>query len=396
MTAALRGPVTPLPRHRQLFDVVTVRPRSEARRALIRTADDQLITPTARVQIAEIGGRLLHTADWEAVAPGNGVDRGIDVQVRIDGTTAGEARIHFRRDGARLHGDMIDAVRAESEAGRALLWRAVVICARSLRLASLTVPAASASLGRLSARELRELGEEAERLETARQSAAKPHIAPPRQAATTPTGVRLEPHGGVSGIRRVADIIIAATALVGFAPVALVVAFLVRRSSPGPILFRQLRLGRGGRPFELLKFRTMDNSRAADVHRSSVEASLRNGTADAKIDDDPRITKIGHFLRAWSLDEVPQFINVLRGEMTLVGPRPSLLWETSMFTPRTRRRLQMTPGIAGLWQASGRGDLSMEEMLELDLEYVDQASVWKDTALIAKTARAVVTRKGAR
>ena len=184
--------------------------------------------------------------------------------------------------------------------------------------------------------------------------------------------------------------------LVVLLPLLGVVALAVRLSSSGSVIFKQERIGINGRPFQMLKFRTMDNSIGADVHRTSVEASLRNGTADAKIDDDPRITRVGRFLRAWSLDEVPQFFNVLRGEMTLVGPRPSLLWETSMFAPRTRRRLQMTPGIAGLWQASGRGDLSMEEMLELDLRYTESASVISDGLLIGKTALAVITRKGAR
>ena len=190
--------------------------------------------------------------------------------------------------------------------------------------------------------------------------------------------------------------LVSSTALVCFAPFAMVIAFLIRRSSPGPILFRQMRVGAGGLPFRLFKFRTMDNSAGHDIHRESIERSVDSGVPATKIERDPRITKIGAFLRSWSLDEVPQLLNVLRGEMTLVGPRPSLLWETSTFSSKMRRRLQLTPGIAGLWQASGRGDLSNEEMLELDLTYADQASLVNDAKLLAQTAVAVVTRKGAR
>ena len=366
-------------------------------RNLLRSPDHRPLDPNLRIQIGEIGGPLLQSGAWEPIAPGNGVDLGLDIQVRLERTTIAEARLHFHRVGARLHAVMTENLRADDGAAAAMAWRAIAISARSLRLASLELPSETTDFDSISGRELRKLGADAERLES-RRSAARPklQVIDVRQNATTPTGVRLEPHHGISATRRAVDIFIAGSALLCFAPFALLIALLVRRSSPGPVLFRQMRLGRGGRPFEMLKFRTMDNSIGADVHRTSVEASLRNGTADAKIDDDPRITRIGAFLRAWSLDEVPQFINVLRGEMTLVGPRPSLLWETSMFAPRTRRRLQMTPGIAGLWQASGRGDLSMEAMLELDLEYIDSASVISDGLLIGRTALAVLSRTGAR
>jgi lipopolysaccharide/colanic/teichoic acid biosynthesis glycosyltransferase len=369
--------------------------RSAALHDLIRVREADPSEPIVRIQIGEIGGPLLHSSDWEPVAPGNGVDRGIDLQVRLEDDTIGQARLYFERNGARLRAEMRNDVRADTELGRAMAWRAIAMCARSLRLISLDTP--QPFIGTLSGREIRKLGADAEQLETNRRnSRPQLHAVDLRRNAMVPTGVRLEPHHGISKARRAVDILVAGGVLLLFGPFALLIAALVRRSSPGPVLFRQLRLGRGGRPFEMLKFRTMDNSVCADVHRTSVENSLRNGTADAKIDDDPRITRVGRSLRAWSLDEVPQFFNVLRGEMTLVGPRPSLLWETSMFTPRTRRRLQMTPGIAGLWQASGRGDLSMEEMLELDLRYTESASVISDGLLIGRTALAVITRKGAR
>lgn len=405
MTAAVRESesVSPLP-HLREQPLAEEQPtgkrtrkvsRSAALRNLIRVRNADMSEPIVRIQIGEIGGPLLQSSGWEPVAPGNGVDRGIDLQVRLEDVTIGEARLYFERDGARLRAEMRDDVQADTELGRVMAWRAIAICARSLRLISLET--SQPFLGTLSGREIRKLGADAEELETNRRnSRPQIHAVDLRRNAMIPTGVRLEPHHGISKARRTVDILVAGGALFFFGPFALLIAALVRRSSPGPVLFRQLRLGRGGRPFEMLKFRTMDNSVSADVHRSSVENSLRNGTAEAKIDDDPRITRVGRFLRAWSLDEVPQFFNVLRGEMTLVGPRPSLLWETSMFAPRTRRRLQMTPGIAGLWQASGRGDLSMEEMLELDLRYTESASVISDGLLIGKTALAVITRKGAR
>lgn len=405
MTAALRDSASapplrhlherPSPEQRPARKRIRKVSRSAALANLIRVPNADPSEPIVRIQIGEIGGPLLQSSSWEEVAPGNGVDRGIDLQVRLKDATIGEARLYFERDGARLRAEMRDDVLADTDLGRAMAWRAIAVCARSLRLISLDT--SQALLGTLSGREIRKLGADAEELEINR-SDSRPQIRTVdlRRNATIPTGVRLEPHHGISKARRAIDIIIAGGALLLFGPFALLIAAMVRRSSPGPVLFRQLRLGRGGRPFEMLKFRTMDNSVSADVHRSSVEHSLRHGTADAKIDDDPRITRVGRFLRAWSLDEVPQFFNVLRGEMTLVGPRPSLLWETSMFAPRTRRRLQMTPGIAGLWQASGRGDLSMEEMLELDLRYIESASVISDGLLIGKTALAVITRKGAR
>ncbi|MEM7092954.1 MAG: sugar transferase [Actinomycetota bacterium] len=365
---------------------------------LVRSRDAQPLSPTARIQIGEIGGPLLSPSGWSTMSPGHGVDRGFDIQVRDRGETIGEARVYFDIDHHRLDGLMFHPVHATDDRAAALVWRAIALCAGSLQMRSLLVPPGTSGLAELDRRELAELARDAERLERDRAARGRPHdeTEADRQAAETPVGVRLEPHDGISFVRRAIDIAAAGGFLMAFAPAWLVIAALVRRSSPGPVLFRQMRLGKGGRPFRMLKFRTMDNSAGDDIHRESIETSLSGGPVDEKIADDPRVTRVGRVLRAWSLDEVPQLVNVLRGQMTLVGPRPSMLWETSIFAPRTRRRLQMVPGIAGLWQSSGRGDLPIEEMLELDLDYAESASLLGDTKLLGKTAVAVVTKRGAR
>jgi lipopolysaccharide/colanic/teichoic acid biosynthesis glycosyltransferase len=132
------------------------------------------------------------------------------------------------------------------------------------------------------------------------------------------------------------------------------------------------------------------------AHREQNKREILENAEAAKDDADPRITPVGRLLRRTSLDELPQLINVLRAEMSLVGPRPSLLWETELFQPATRRRLRSRPGITGLWQVNGRADLSMSEMLALDLDYVDQMSPALDLRCLAKTATSVVAGEGAR
>ncbi len=262
------------------------------------------------------------------------------------------------------------------------------------------LPPGTHGLIELDRHDLRSLGAHSEVLEARRhaelQMPEMQTVLGSRFAADTPPGIRLQPTEPISRIRRMFDVVLAGGGLLAFAPIAVIIAWRIRRSSPGPVLFRQMRIGAGGRPFRILKFRTMDNSAGDDVHRASIESSLRHGNADQKVEDDPRVTKIGALLRRTSLDEVPQLINVLRGEMTLVGPRPSLLWETSMFSSRTRRRLTLTPGIAGLWQSSGRGDLSIEDMLELDLDYAESVSLRGDVKILADTVIAVVRKTGAR
>lgn len=369
--------------------------------SLIDASERHGVSTTARIQIGEIGGDLLRPNGWAPVSPGHGIDRGIDILVRDRGATIGEARIYFEAAQAKLDGLMLHSVRSTDAAADALVWRGIALCAQSMGLRSMILPPGTHGLIELDRRELQTLGRHSEQLESKRHLAQlelreMQSVLGSRTTVDTPPGIRLQPGDRISRSRRVIDIVLAGTGLLVFAPIAVLVAWRIRRSSPGPVLFRQMRIGSGGRPFRILKFRTMDNSAGDDVHRASIETSIRRGEHDLKVEDDPRVTRIGAFLRRTSLDEIPQLINVVRGEMTLVGPRPSLLWETSMFSSRTRRRLTLTPGIAGLWQSSGRGDLSIEDMLELDLDYAESVSLVGDARILIRTVIAVLKREGAR
>lgn len=355
-----------------------------------------MVSPTARLQVGEIGGPLLRGNGWPDVDPVPGKDRGIDIAVSDRGVVIAAARLFFDQPGSRCHGMLLHPVMAASPAAAALAWRAIALCADSMRLSSLRVPAGSPPRQAMTRSDLRTMAVEAERLERARRRDDEPSAASSRSTARTPAAIRLTLNAGISWRRRMIDIAIAGSVLVATAPVFVVIAGLIRRTSPGPALFRQMRIGEGGRPFQILKFRSMDNAAGPDIHREFGEAALATGTDDVKITNDARITPIGSFIRRTSLDELPQLINVVRGQMTLVGPRPSLIWETSLFPPASRRRLTMVPGIAGLWQARGRGDLSTEEMLVLDLEYVANASGMHDTKVMVSTAKAVLTGSGAR
>lgn len=197
-------------------------------------------------------------------------------------------------------------------------------------------------------------------------------------------------------VKRGLDLVIAGAALVLLSPLLLAAAILVRLSSPGPILFRQTRVGEGERPFTILKFRTMYADADDRLHREFNRRELLGDAATVaengifKPQADPRLTPVGAVLRRYSIDELPQLLNVLRGEMSLVGPRPSLPWEVELFTPEQRRRHRCRPGITGLWQVSGRNRLSMQEMLSLDLAYAERSSLWLDLAILLRTPRAVL------
>ncbi|WP_162451196.1 exopolysaccharide biosynthesis polyprenyl glycosylphosphotransferase [Phytoactinopolyspora mesophila] len=192
--------------------------------------------------------------------------------------------------------------------------------------------------------------------------------------------------------KRFVDRLAAGCLLVAAAPLLLGVALAVWRSSPGPVIYRQTRVGRGGRTFTMLKFRTMHAD--ADARR----AELVDDGGDSlmfKMRDDPRLTGIGRILRRYSLDELPQLINVLRGEMSLVGPRPPLPEEVEQYNRTEARRLLAVPGMTGLWQVSGRSNLTWEETVRLDLRYVDNWSLGMDAHVLWRTGRAVVRGTGA-
>jgi exopolysaccharide biosynthesis polyprenyl glycosylphosphotransferase len=192
-------------------------------------------------------------------------------------------------------------------------------------------------------------------------------------------------------MKRLFDVVASALALVILAPVLAVIAVLVHRDSAGGVLYRQERIGRDGEPFSILKFRSMSSD--ADVRRAELTAGLGKGLF--KMADDPRVTRVGKVLRRYSLDELPQLVNVLRGEMSLVGPRPALPSEVSEYDRRELRRLAVTPGLSGLWQVSGRSDLEWADGIRLDLYYVENWSMTQDLQILWRTAKAVINPSGA-
>ncbi|HEY8524260.1 MAG TPA: sugar transferase [Acidimicrobiales bacterium] len=194
-------------------------------------------------------------------------------------------------------------------------------------------------------------------------------------------------------VKDVMDRVLALLAVVTLAPVFAAVAVAVKLDSPGPVFFRQTRIGRDGRPFRMVKFRTM----VVNAEELLTELADRN-EADGllfKVRDDPRVTRVGRTLRRYSVDELPQLFNVLKGEMSLVGPRPPLPNEVDNYEGHVSRRLLVKPGITGLWQVSGRSDLPWDEAVRLDLYYVDHWSPTMDAMIIAKTFSAVIRASGA-
>jgi lipopolysaccharide/colanic/teichoic acid biosynthesis glycosyltransferase len=193
--------------------------------------------------------------------------------------------------------------------------------------------------------------------------------------------------------KRAVDLFVGAVAMLVFAPLLGALAIAIKWSSPGPVLFRQERVGRGRRPFTMLKLRTM-----VDGADRLVGELLRRGGTDErfyKFENDPRVTRVGAFLRRWSLDELPQLWNVLRGDMSLVGPRPALESEVRAYAPWHLRRLDVRPGMTGAWQVSGRSQLDFDECVRLDLAYIDGWWLGRDMGILIRTAPAVLRRRGA-
>ncbi|MFI5491398.1 sugar transferase [Actinoplanes sp. NPDC051859] len=199
--------------------------------------------------------------------------------------------------------------------------------------------------------------------------------------------------GGRRLIKSVFDVSVAALLLVLFAPLCLAIALIIKLDTGGPVFFRQVRVARGGEMFRMFKFRTMHTDAEARI------AALRGQNDSAgvlfKLRDDPRITRSGRWLRRYSLDEIPQLINVLLGEMSLVGPRPPLPSEVEQYPQDMRRRLVVKPGMTGLWQVSGRSDLSWEDSIRLDLRYVENWSLTVDLVILMRTVMVVIRGAGA-
>lgn len=209
-------------------------------------------------------------------------------------------------------------------------------------------------------------------------------------------------------LKRVIDISGSILALLIFSPLFIIIALLIKVSSEGPVLFKQERLGHFGKKFIFLKFRTMYINSSPDIHKEYIKKFIceqrsydrrkvhNKEEVVYKINEDPRITPIGKFLRKTSLDELPQFINVLKGEMSLVGPRPPIPYEVENYDLWHRRRLlEVKPGITGLWQVKGRSSVSFDEMVRLDLRYIREWSLWLDIKILLQTPKAVLSLKGA-
>ena len=193
--------------------------------------------------------------------------------------------------------------------------------------------------------------------------------------------------------KRALDIVMSMFAVVMLTPLLLVVALMVRVTSRGPVFYVQERVGRGGQPFRMVKFRSMYRD-AHDRRFEHVEQNMHQGPI-FKIRNDPRITPVGRAIRRLSIDELPQFFNVLTGHMSLVGPRPPLPEEFLDYTERERQRLLVKPGVTCIWQVSGRSDIDFQTWVDMDLDYIETWSMRLDFKLLAKTVPAVLTGRGA-
>jgi lipopolysaccharide/colanic/teichoic acid biosynthesis glycosyltransferase len=217
---------------------------------------------------------------------------------------------------------------------------------------------------------------------------------------------RQESNRPARAIKRMIDVLGSLTLLVLLSPVFFVIAAAIKLSSQGPVLFRQQRIGEHGTPFTFLKFRSMYVNNDASQHKEYVRQLIAgqaakqpaNGTGEGvfKLTNDPRITPVGNFLRRTSLDELPQFLNVLSGDMSLVGPRPPVPYEVDAYATWHRRRLlEAKPGITGLWQVQGRSRVGFDDMVRLDLRYARNCSPWLDLKILVQTPKAVIAGNGA-
>ncbi len=199
-------------------------------------------------------------------------------------------------------------------------------------------------------------------------------------------------------VKRGFDIGLAAVLLTLLAPTLLVIALILRRDSPGPAIFRQERYGRGGQRFTVLKFRTMKTDVSAEPHQryiAALAAGDSSGNGLKKLTGDPRVTRAGAFLRRTSLDELPQLVNVVRGQMSIIGPRPALDYELQFYDEQHFERFSVRPGLTGLWQVEGRSELGFREMLDLDVQYARAACARLDAKILWRTPFALARGRAA-
>jgi len=202
-------------------------------------------------------------------------------------------------------------------------------------------------------------------------------------------------------LKRLIDFLLILLVLPLFCLLVLVLAIAFKLNSPGPVFYKQRRIGKDGVPFEMWKFRSMRVGNDSQLHREHVQRLIREnvrpsdlGVKSLKLKNDPRVTPLGRFLRVMSLDELPQLINVLRGEMSIVGPRPPLPYEYEIYNEWHRQRLSVLPGITGLWQVTAHNQVPFDEMVEIDLQYIESMSLWLDLKLIFLTPLEILHGKG--
>ena len=194
------------------------------------------------------------------------------------------------------------------------------------------------------------------------------------------------------------DYIVAIPTLIVLAPVLLLTAIMIKLESSGPILFKQKRVGLNGKIFDMYKFRSMYSDADEKIHQEQIQAYYNHELDEeesVKLKNDPRITKVGRVLRLYSLDEIPQLLNVLKRDMSIVGPRPVPIYEADLYKLWQSERLNSLPGITGLWQVSGRSEVSFDEQLRLDIRYIRNQSLWLNIKILLKTIPVVLSRKGA-
>ena len=219
------------------------------------------------------------------------------------------------------------------------------------------------------------------------------HLQPNQRQSIAAYDLPANESTGYSFCKRCFDVAAALVSLVLLIPIFPLIALMIKLDTRGPVLYKQDRVGKGGRLFKFYKFRSMHDR--ADERVGELEALNEQSGPVFKIRSDPRITNVGRFLRRSSLDEIPQILNVLKGDMSMVGPRPPLPAEVERYLPWQRRRLDVKPGITCLWQVSGRNQISFDEWMRLDIEYLKTRSFRTDFVILLKTIPAVIARKGA-
>lgn len=196
------------------------------------------------------------------------------------------------------------------------------------------------------------------------------------------------------GIKRLFDVVASAIGVVAISPVLLIIAICIKVDDPhGPVFYTQTRVGKDGHEFKIIKFRSMVSN--ADELLAKLQDQNEVNGAMFKMKDDPRITRVGRVIRKYSLDELPQLINVVTGSMSIVGPRPPLVSEVEQYTEYDKQRLLVTPGATGMWQVGGRNDVDFDEMVRLDLTYIQNRSVWLDLKIMLETVKVMVKPNGA-